>query len=60
MYLGVGLLFFSWPLLVLSLFAAGMFHLQIVYAEEPFLSKTFGTDCQAHRRRVRRYWERRR
>ncbi len=55
MYIGLLLLFFNIPLLVLSLFAIVMFHLQIVYAEEPFLMKAFGTEYQAYSQTVRRY-----
>ena len=57
-YIGLLLTFFNIPLLVLSLFAVVMFHLQIVYVEEPFLVKAFGAEYQAYSRTVRRYFGR--
>lgn len=59
-YLGMVLMFFSYVLLALSLLAAVMFHLQIVYGEEPFLLGAFGEEYADYCRRVRRYWGRRR
>ena len=41
-YGGVLLLFFNWPLFLITVWTAVMFHLQIVKVEEPFLEKTFG------------------
>lgn len=57
-YIGLLLAFFNIALLVLSLFAVVMFHLQIVYVEEPFLVKAFGTEYQAYSQAVRRYFGR--
>ena len=59
-YLGMVLMFFSYVLLALSLLAAAMFHLQIVYGEEPFLLRAFGEEYADYCRRVRRYWGRKR
>lgn len=54
-YLGILLMFFNPALMVISLFAMLMFHLQIVNVEEDFLLVTFGEDYLAYRKRVRRY-----
>lgn len=59
-YLGVLLMFFNWVLLVLSAFAAVMFHLQIVNVEEEFLLASFGEDYLRYRRQVCRYLGRKR
>lgn len=37
MYLGIGCLFFSWFLFILTIIGMIVFHLQIVYVEEKFL-----------------------
>ena len=57
-YLGVLLMFFNWPLLAASLFAAVMFHIQITRVEEPFLDRVFGMDYAAYKRTVTRYFGR--
>ena len=54
-YLGVLLMFFNVPLLLFSLFAAVMFHVQIVFVEEPFLMRQFGHAYQNYTRKTRRY-----
>lgn len=54
-YAGILLMFFSWPLLAVSAFAAVMFHLQIVNVEEDFLTAAFGEEYLRYRRRVCRY-----
>ena len=54
-YLGVVLMFFNAPLLLLSLFAAVMFHVQIVCVEEPFLLRQFGDNYQDYVDKTRRY-----
>lgn len=59
-YLGILLMFFNYPLFLLSLFAAIMFHLQIVNVEEDFLLATFGDQYLDYRKRVCRYLGRRR
>ncbi|MGI6736047.1 MAG: methyltransferase family protein [Anaerovoracaceae bacterium] len=53
-YLGILLLFFNWVLLAVSVLAMVMFHLQIVYVEEAFLGKAFGSEYAAYRQRVNR------
>ena len=58
-YAGLALMFFNWPLFIVSLFAAAMLHLQIVNVEEDFLLEAFGDDYLAYRRKVRRYLGRR-
>lgn len=59
-YIGILLMFFNWVLLVLSLFAMIMFHLQIVNVEEDFLIMAFGNEYIAYKKRVNRYLGRRR
>lgn len=53
-YVGLLLIAFNWVLLVLSVFAMTMLHLQILQ-EETFLSKTFGTEYNVYKSKVRRY-----
>lgn len=53
-YLGVLLVFFNIPLLVISVFAAVMLHLQILQ-EEKFLPTVFGDEYRNYKNRVRRY-----
>ena len=52
-------MYFNWPLLAASVFAAVMFHLQIVLVEEKFLLRAFGEEYAAYKRRVNRYLGRR-
>lgn len=59
-YTGVGMMFFNWALLAISVFAALMLHCQIVIVEEPFLAKAFGEEYLAYRKAVCRYLGRRR
>ncbi len=54
-YMGIVLMFFNWPLFMLSCFAMLMFHLQIIYVEERFLMETFGDEYRHYRKRVCRY-----
>ena len=54
-YIGILLMFFNWILLVFSVFAAIMFHLQIVKVEEKFLLGAFGVEYLCYQNRVRRY-----
>lgn len=49
------LMFFSWPLLAVSAFAALMIHLQIVRVEEDFLLASFDRDYVNYRKIVGRY-----
>lgn len=53
-YIGLLLIAFNWVLLVLSVFAMTMLHLQILQ-EEMFLSKTFGAEYNVYKSKVRRY-----
>ena len=53
-YLGILLVFFNWVLLLFSLFAAVMLHLQILQ-EEKYLLSIFGKSYQEYRGHVRRY-----
>lgn len=57
-YIGILIMFFNWGLFILSGFAALMFHLQIVYVEEKFLTVTFGEDYLDYKRGVNRYFGR--
>lgn len=57
-YLGVLLVFFNIPLLVISVFAAVMLHLQILQ-EEKFLPTVFGDEYRNYKKHVRRYLGRR-
>lgn len=57
-YMGILLLFFNWVLLVLSVFAAVMLHLQIVNVEEDFLITAFGEDYLEYGKKVNRYFGR--
>lgn len=54
-YIGILLMFFNWVLLVVSVFAAIMFHLQIVNVEEEFLLETFGEEYLTYKNKVNRY-----
>ena len=58
-YLGLLLMFFNWPLLIVTCFAVLMFHLQIVNVEEDFLLVTFGDDYLNYKKHVNRYIGRR-
>lgn len=53
-YLGILLIFFNWILLIFSLFAMTMLHLQILQ-EEKFLPSIFGEDYFNYKKRVSRY-----
>lgn len=55
MYIGILLTFFNWFLGFTTVFAVGLFHLQIVNVEEVFLLETFGHDYLKYRRKVCRY-----
>lgn len=54
-YIGIVLMFFNWGLFLISAFAAGMLHLQIVHVEEDFLLTAFGDEYLAYRKTVNRY-----
>lgn len=55
LYLGTLLMFFNWPLYILTLFAIVMYHLQIVNVEEDFLLAAFGDEYLQYKNKVRRY-----
>lgn len=54
-YIGELLMFFNWYLLVITLLAILILHLQIVNVEEDFLITTFGDEYLAYRKKVCRY-----
>ena len=54
-YAGILMMFFSWPLMAVSAFAALMLHLQIVNVEEEHLIREFGDEYRAYCHTVRRY-----
>lgn len=60
LYIGILLIFFNWILLGTSIFAALMFHLQIVNVEEDFLLETFGKEYLNYKKQVNRYFGRKR
>ena len=57
-YVGICLMFFNWVLVLVSVFAMLMFHLQIVNVEEDFLLDSFGEDYIAYKKKVNRYFGR--
>ena len=54
-YLGMCLMFFNTILLIISLLAMIMFHLQIKYVEEPFLKQEFKEQYLQYYQQVNRY-----
>lgn len=54
-YIGMVLMFFNWPLCIVSVFAMVMLHLQIVNVEEDFLLESFGDEYLSYRKKVCRY-----
>ncbi len=59
-YTGILWMFFNWVLLVVSVFAAFMFHLQIVNVEEDYLNSSFGEPYLEYKKKVCRYLGRKR
>lgn len=57
-YTGILLMFFNWVLFAASVFAAVMFHLQIVNVEEDFLLEAFGEEYLSYKKNVCRYFGR--
>lgn len=55
MYIGILCSFFNWYLLIATVLALVLFHLQIVKVEEKFLTETFGQEYIAYRNKVFRY-----
>ncbi len=58
--IGMLLMFFNWILCFLTAFAIIMYHLQIVYVEEKFLLSTFGNEYLQYKKKVCRYFGRKR
>jgi len=58
MYIGILCSFFNWYLLVITVLALVLFHLQIVKVEEEFLTETFGKEYIAYKKKVFRYFGR--
>ena len=58
LYSGILLLFFHWVLLLFSVFAMAMLHLQVLQ-EERFLPLVFGPEYTAYRQRTHRYFGKR-
>ncbi len=54
-YIGMVMMFFNWGLLVTSIFAVVMLHLQIVNVEEDFLMEVFGEEYLEYKEKVCRY-----
>lgn len=59
MYIGMALMFFNGLLLIVSVWAMVMFHLQIRFVEEVFLLETFGEAYLNYKNKVCRYIGRR-
>lgn len=58
MYLGILLVFFNWLLLIFSIFAILMLHLQIVNNEEDAMLLAFGNEYLNYKKQVNRYFGR--
>ena len=54
-YIGMVMMFFNWGLLVTSIFAVVMLHLQIVNVVEDFLMEVFGEEYLEYKEKVCRY-----
>ena len=54
-YIGILMMFFHWPLFVITTFALIIFHLQIVNVEEPFLLTAFGEEYINYKNKTNRY-----
>lgn len=54
LYLSIGLMFFNVPLAVISIWAAGMLHLQILQEEE-HMEKMFGEEYVEYKKHTMRY-----
>lgn len=55
MYIGILCSFFNWYLLIATVLALVLFHLQIVKVEEGFLAETFGQEYIEYKKKVFRY-----
>lgn len=58
MYIGILLAFFNLPLLMATVIAMALFHLQIVNVEENFLIEAFGMEYVRYKKKVCRYFGR--
>ena len=58
MYLGILMVFFNWVLLLFSIFAILMLHLQIVSNEEDAMLLAFGDEYLNYKKQVNRYFGR--
>lgn len=56
-YIGILLMFFNWILLVITVFAITMLHLQVLQ-EEKHLATAFGKDYCEYKQKVKRYFGR--
>lgn len=54
-YIGILMMFFTWPLFIITAFALIIFHLQIVNVEDPFLLTVFGEDYINYKNKTNRY-----
>lgn len=58
MYIGILVVFFNWYLLIATIIALILFHLQIVKVEEVFLIDVFGAEYTEYKKKVFRYFGR--
>ncbi len=58
LYTSIGLMFFNVPLLVVSVWAAVMLHLQILQEEE-HMQKMFGKEYEEYKKHTMRYFGKR-
>ena len=58
LYLSLCLMFFNIPLIVISIFAAAMLHIQILQEEE-YMHITFGAEYDEYKKHIKRYLGRR-
>ena len=54
-YIGILMIFFNWPLFIITILALFIFHLQIVKVEEPFLISVFGENYINYKNKTNRY-----
>lgn len=59
-YMGIFRMFCNVPLLMITILAILLFHLQIVNVEEPFMQKAFGEEYRGYQKKVCRYIGRKR
>lgn len=56
LYVGILLMFFNYYLLGITIIAIIMFHLQIVFVEEKYLTQIFGKEYTEYKNQVNRYF----